>query len=82
MTDLTNQWLVAEMVSDSGVGNGSTVTFSTTQSIHSASSLQVSLNGLIRATGYTVDLVANSITFSVAPAIGQNINIKYFKRGY
>lgn len=83
MATLTNEWVDLEMVSDSGTGNGTATDFVTSQNIKSTVGTTVAVDGLIRkiTTDYTVDLNTNTIAFTVAPAVGQSVNIKYFKRG-
>ena len=83
MTTLANEWVDLEMVSDSGTGNGVTTDFVTSQNIKSTVGTTVFLDGLARkiTTDYTVTLATNTISFTSAPAAGQSIVIKYFKRG-
>lgn len=79
---LTNEWLDLSFASDSGSGNGVAVAFVTSNDLHSAGSVWITLDGLglTITTHYTVTLATNTITFVTAPASGQKINIKYMKK--
>lgn len=67
--------------SDSFSGDGSTTDFVTTNNLKSASGMWVTIDGVMRVitTDYTVNVGINTISFLTAPALGQSINIKYFK---
>jgi hypothetical protein len=82
MATLKNDWVDLEMISDSGAGNGTTVDFVTTSNIKSSNSTLVFVDGLLRniTTDYTISLVTDTVSFVIAPAYGQKINIRYFKR--
>lgn len=82
MTIVINEYNSLDMASDSATGNGSTTDYVTSSNIKSTIGVWVSVDGLIRTitTDYTVTLGTNTISFVTAPASGQSINIKYFKR--
>lgn len=81
MSVLVGKFIDDIFVQDSGAGNGATVTFTLSQTPHSISNVQVYLNGLKQelTTDYSVSLAGPSVTFTTAPAIGQEININYIK---
>lgn len=75
----TNDYLELSFASESGVGDGSTLAFPVASDIKSAVLVWVTVDGLNKTlnTDYTVTLLTKTITFAVAPAIAQKINIKY-----
>ena len=59
-------------------GDGSTVTFALNQSA-TAESILVSINGVVQTPGvdYTTNLIAQTITFTTAPASGDVIQVRF-----
>lgn len=68
-------------ISNSGTGDGATVTYTLSNTPHSQTSIDVFLNGIRQklTTDYSVNLGAPSITFTTAPANAQEIVITYPK---
>ena len=79
MTTLTNTWLEFGTASDSGIGNGSAVDYVLAQKPVNILDPIVSLNGVKRryTTDYTINLGTKTVSFVVAPSVGQTINITY-----
>ena len=69
-----------EFVQNTAAGDGSTVSFNTSSNMQSQDAVWISVNGLLYAKGthYSV-LLPNTITFTTAPAVGQNIIVKFLK---
>jgi len=76
---LTGKYIDDIFVIDSGAGDGSTALFNLTEAPHSANQIDVYLNGIL-TTEYSVNVVAQTITFTGAPALAQDIDIKYIKK--
>lgn len=64
---------------NSASGNGSTTAFNLTDTPISLSVLQVYVNGLIQQPTADYSLSGNQVTFTTAPAAGQEINFHYIK---
>jgi hypothetical protein len=77
--DLSNLYSDLSTTSDSGVGNGTTVDFVLSQYPKNILDPLVTLNGIKRryTTDYTINLATKTISFVVAPVLGQTINITY-----
>ena len=78
MSKVNGFWLGNIFQKDTSSGDGSTTVFTTTQDIHSAQNIDVTVNGLTR-TDYSVTL-PRTVTFTTAPALGQSILFKYIKK--
>ena len=78
MSKVKGQWVADNWQTDAAVGNGSTVIYSLSQTIAQVGSLQVYVNGIL-VSNYTYS--AGAITFTTAPALAQNIRVRYIKRG-
>ena len=76
---LATEWLDLNFASESGTGNGSATDFSLSYTPKSGNSIWVMVNGLQKmiTADYTVNLATKTISFVVAPASAQSINVKY-----
>lgn len=76
---LRGKYLDDIFVTDEAVGDGVDVAYVLTQPIQSVNSISVFLNGILRSE-YSVNLGNNTVTFDTAPALAQEVTVKYVKK--
>lgn len=81
MSKTNAYWLGDIFQTDSAAGDGGTVSFLTTQDMHSINSLSVYKNGLHQelSVDYAVTL-PRTILFATAPLTGESLIFKYVKK--
>lgn len=82
MKDLKARYIEDLFLTDSGVGDGVETEYVLTESPKSMNSTFVFLNGLLVTTGVTLNIPTKTLTISPAPAIAQEIDVKYVRRGF
>lgn len=63
----------------SGTVNGSNVTFTLANTPHESESVDVFVDGLKMRSGVDYTFTGVTITFTTAPALGQSIEVNYFR---